>query len=293
MFIPYTQITMAETYFASDQSLPANAKETWLLHGPETGLTKTQFYNLYDVAEMQYVGLHYHNFEYHIMEALDVAMELSEKCRANGVEVNQRALTVAVMLHDAGYHENHEANHYDTKEEYSAKLAMDVADMLDFDEEEVELVGSIVMATQRGIKPVRPEEKIMVRADLNNVGSWNIDVFKQKTALLWDENRYLNQATGKHLNEILFVKDSLGTLNDYLVHDLSLGPWDNHEHGKQPAWVVRAVGNLAVAHQDLYSLLNDRGSNAVRVASNFSERVFRRWVGEKPGESSTDRVAGE
>jgi len=138
---------------------------------PEQTLTDEFSHELFAEAKAQYADLPYHNFE-HAKDVLDESMVLADYCEANQVEVNRRVLVAAALFHDAGYYEDSSDN-YETKEEYSAFLAMNICQKLGMTEDETEAVGLAIMGTEPAQDCPTIESKIIRRADLANfAGPW-------------------------------------------------------------------------------------------------------------------------
>ena len=71
------------------------------------------------VADLYDDRLHYHNFG-HVLRVIDAGARMLEQCREEGVTVDEEAVYYAILLHDAGFHEDHEARGFPSKEAYSA-----------------------------------------------------------------------------------------------------------------------------------------------------------------------------
>ena len=71
-----------------------------------------------------YGDLPYHNFE-HAHQVLDHTLLLCDRCHRYNIDYDIQALYFAALFHDAGYHQDHTALGYETKEHYAAALATD------------------------------------------------------------------------------------------------------------------------------------------------------------------------
>lgn len=105
----------------------------------------------------------YHNLR-HTQRVVKNTKELLDFYDLNAKEND--TLTLAAWLHDTGYtkgHENHEAA--------SCEIAKDFLSKNDCDQETIEKVESLIMATQRHYEPQNLNEEIIRDADASHLGS--------------------------------------------------------------------------------------------------------------------------
>lgn len=231
----------------------------WQEFGADTGFTKNQLQEMWQDAQTYYSDLPYHNF-FHVTETLVIASRLAGECEANGVAVDRRALTMATLFHDAGYHEDHLALGFKNKEEYSASIFRIKADEYGLTAAEAITANNAILSTQLGHNPETTEDKILVRSDLDNVVG-DYEGFISKTNLLRSEAKLFDGYKG----DVTFATTSLRVLAEYFSNDLSLGEWETNH------WSLQATKNLQrlaleISKQQGVSAANyvkDLGSTAV------------------------------
>ena len=116
-----------------------------------------------------YIRLPYHNFDHHILEVVDEAIRLAALLEEKNVDCDIDAVLAALLLHDAYYHEDHLANGYESKEDWSATAARTILEGLGAEEEFIERVCSCIMATKVDVLPQSNEEKLVRLCDVSNV----------------------------------------------------------------------------------------------------------------------------
>jgi hypothetical protein len=203
----------------------------WTRWGERSGFTREQLDMAWADAENQYGELPYHNFE-HALETLWGTMELTDLCEQNGVEVNRKTLIGAALFHDAGY--DRDAPDYGSKEAYSAALFELFAPSYGYAAEEIAIGKQAILATKVSAKPESIEDKILVRADLKNLGEDYTSSVLRKTNLLKEESKILK---GNDFNPMQFAADSICVVATYLGNDLSLGEFEEN-------WTKRAALNI-------------------------------------------------
>lgn len=194
-----------------------------------------------DKAAAEYTELRHHNFQ-HAIDVAWVAMELADLCENKGDPVNRKALFAASLWHDAGYHQDFMSKGFDTAEAFSVSLFKTaVSDFTDvFSERDIEVVEEAILATQVGVVPITREQRIMVRADLDNVGSDFESRFFRTTISLIREAIKTKRKLGQEFDIAKFSKDNIDALAMYLLNNLSLGRYDED----YPAWLARAQANV-------------------------------------------------
>ncbi|MDY6771408.1 MAG: HDIG domain-containing protein [Candidatus Nanohaloarchaea archaeon] len=191
-----------------------------------------------DAAEQQYSDeLPYHNFQ-HIQHALEFAETLLERCARYGIPVDSDIVRYAVLFHDAGYHEDHKAEGYDTKEQYSAAIAADELERHGRDQETIDEVRQCILATEEGASFDTPEEKIVRAADLAQIGG-SYTVLEENAERLRDEVEQLHDT---ELSDEEWIEQVRDTIGHYLEQDIRLTP--EHDHRGVSKFHARARRNL-------------------------------------------------
>ena len=90
--------------------------------------------------------LPYHNFG-HAITVTRYAERIVEKCKREGVPLDEKVVYYALIFHDAGYHEDHLALGFETKEAYSAHLSEHALRDYGVDEETINKVKIAILAT--------------------------------------------------------------------------------------------------------------------------------------------------
>lgn len=155
--------------------------------------------HLEQVAEKLYSDqMPYHNFN-HILGTLAAAELLMECCLNEGVPINGEVVYYALLLHDAGYHENHISKGFTSKEEYSAHLAVQCLRAEAIPEDTIKRVVAAILSTQRDAQFISNEEKAVRAADLAGLTSdyktfrSDVEKLRQESEMLtgrkvaWDE----------------------------------------------------------------------------------------------------------
>lgn len=175
-----------------------------------------------------------HNFPH----AADVAWHVMELADAyeehTGNSLNRKLLVTAAFWHDAGSHHDFKALGYASAEEYASALLTDAAPNHGFTAEEVENVCRLIDKTRKGRKPFSIDEKILVKADIYNVGTRD---FEARTTDFINEARQRNAEEKKIFLWDIFASDNIKTLAAYLVNDLTLWDGDNN-------WTAQALHNF-------------------------------------------------
>ena len=138
----------------------------------------------------------YHGLN-HALETASGTEVIAEKLESRGLTIAKGALAVAAAWHDAGYHENHIAKGFKTKEEYSAALLEKYLEDKPVGEWERTMMSRSIIATWAGHTALRtPYELILHRSDIANIGG-PTDEFINHSINLWHETTYV---TGKPLS---------------------------------------------------------------------------------------------
>ena len=157
-------------------------------------LTGDQVFEYATAAERHYrPDYPYHNWN-HALSVVSGIEAISTKLERRGLTIAKGALAVAAAWHDAGYHEDHRAKGFATKEAYSAALLDDYLTDKPVGEWERDMMLSAISATFAHHPEMRtPYDLILHRADIANIGGPTSE-FLENSHLLWSESRLI---TGK------------------------------------------------------------------------------------------------
>jgi hypothetical protein len=247
----------------------------WARYGEKSGLTQEQCDSLWLDASERYTDqppYYYHNFE-HACEVLWEAMRLADYVEENGGSVDRKVLIAASLFHDADYYQATPSK-YDSKEAFSAAIFSHQAATYGYVEDERDSVSEIIMATKLGNPPEKLEQKIMVRADIANVGADYVREFLVKSRNFFRETRGLKP----DISRLGFAANSLKVLATYLSYDLSLGDFDR-ENGLS-LFTRKALANLyrfatetaREQRQSTHEYLQSLGETVVRLVCNPHNR---------------------
>lgn len=247
----------------------------WEQWGEQSGFGRRVLSRLWADAETQHIDLPYHDFQ-HVQETTWKAMELADLCEAHACPVNRRALLGAALFHDAGYHEALAASQ--SKEARSSDIFESRASKYGYKDDEVAVAKQAILSTARDIQPVSLEDKILVRADLSNVGGDFKKSFQPNTELLREECQRLY---GHKPAQWAFALDSIRILADYLSNDLSLGEFDKRD------WSKRATSNLFRLAEELAKHRGEEVSKFITaLGSTAMNKLFEPLSKLKPGGNS-------
>lgn len=189
---------------------------------------KTQLHNLTATAANYYeASLPFHNFS-HATSAINYGKQIA---RLANSPVNQDVIYYALLFHDAGFKESHEAQGYKTKEAYSAAIAERELAAAGVEAETVAQVVQAILATHINAECHSIEDQIVRLADIGNVGG------DYKTFMI--ENRKAKaeheQMTGRTIDWIQWRQHTASVLSHFLNPVTELNE----------AFVARANKNLA------------------------------------------------
>lgn len=177
--------------------------------------------------------MEYHNFN-HALEVLKYADEMIERCKKAGISVNERAVILGVLCHDASNHEDHsgEDEAFEIKENYSAHIAGIVGRKLGMDEKTIEISQAGIRGTNPFIKAkevdaLTIEGKIMRAADVFGMTK-PFDEFMIDNANLKMEDERMNK---KKLTWEEWKNKSSKVIKKYLEGKIEL-TGESHENGK-------------------------------------------------------------
>ncbi|MBT6691598.1 HD domain-containing protein [Candidatus Parcubacteria bacterium] len=183
----------------------------------------------FDVQKV--VGRHYENLPYHnFQHALNVVAEcqkLVEKCKTYDVQVDEQVVILAALFHDAGYHQDHEEQGFESKEEYSADIAEQELNRLGLETGVINLVKECIIATHRNKPFVLVEQKVLRAADLAGLAGSYEDFLYNNEILKQELEEVHQQEIGDEE-----WKDVVASLiKFYLSQDIKLTPEHDDEEG--------------------------------------------------------------
>lgn len=136
-------------------------------------------------AQLYDPKLQYHNFD-HIRFVLGEGEKIIAKCKKEGVMINEAVVYHAILYHDAGFLDNHIAKGFDSKEAYSADLAVKALKGNSRDKEMIRKVEQAIMATHVDAVCKTNEDRAVRAADLAGLAA-DYTFFKKNTIDLKNE----------------------------------------------------------------------------------------------------------
>ncbi|XLQ20704.1 MAG: hypothetical protein ACKUBY_02930 [Candidatus Moraniibacteriota bacterium] len=194
-------------------SIPTKEKEVLSMNEKRVELLKSAEH----LAEGLYGDIPYHNFQ-HAIDAVESGYELIAKCQASGIEVDSDLVRYSLLFHDAGYHEDHGKEGFDSKEEYSAHLAEQSLRSLDIAEETIENVKKCIISTHKDKEFNRLEEKIVRAADLVGLAG-DYEQFRKNAVKLREEAEIIS---GNKISWEDWKKSVEVIIGFYLKQDIKL-----------------------------------------------------------------------
>lgn len=176
-------------------------------------------------AQMYEPKLPYHNFG-HAVTVTRYSEELLAKCRSEGVQVDEKVVYYSLLFHDAGYHEDHVAKNFESKEAYSAELAEHALRDYGIDEETISRVKAAILSTHMDAKCYSNEDKAVRASDLSGLAA-EYSIFKLNAVRLREEHELMSgekiswddwkKGVKKTLE--LFLREELELTSDYYDED--------------------------------------------------------------------------
>ena len=111
----------------------------------------------------------YHNWE-HARNVAGNFVELAHHCAGRDILLDPLKGAIAGAWHDAGFHEDHTALGFETKEHYSAQLASDHLRTAGVDEVYIDEVRVQILGTIHGAKRESLDVLALHRADIAGIG---------------------------------------------------------------------------------------------------------------------------
>jgi hypothetical protein len=173
------------------------------------------------VADLYDDRLPYHNFG-HVLRVVDAGEKIMTQCRREGVPILEEVVYYALLLHDAGFQEDHEALGFDSKEAYSAHLAGELLQEHGVDDAAIRNVQSAILCTHVDATCRTNEDKVVRLADISGMAA-SYENFRADTvnlkleaeilnggSIAWDEWKVM---ASKRINQ--YLREDMDVLSDY------------------------------------------------------------------------------
>ena len=191
--------------------------------------------------------LPYHNFG-HAQEVVATGERIVERCRAEGIRIDDQVVYLGLLFHDAGYRENHTALGFDTKEAYSAHLAEQVLTEHGLRPKLIEKVCATILSTYRYASFKTAEQKAVRAADLSGLAA-DYEVFRHNSQMLQQEQEML---TGKQTTWPEWVESVTEVVRFYMNQEIRLTSYFYDENG-QSAYHRKVAENLNLLRKEIRS----------------------------------------
>jgi predicted metal-dependent HD superfamily phosphohydrolase len=162
-------------------------------------------------------SLPYHNFS-HALDTIQAAEKILQHCREESVPVDEQIVYLALLFHDAGYHEDPTVHGCATKEEYSSRLASVTLLRRNMDGSLVERVVEAILATHRDALFRTNEQKVVRAADLAGLAA-DYPVFRLNSENLKAEWEMLR---GRPIGWRDWISDTQQVIRFFLSQDIRL-----------------------------------------------------------------------
>ena len=179
-----------------------------------------------EVAALYSSELAYHNFR-HALDTLDAADEITRKCVDEGIRVDAEVVYYALLFHDAGFLDDHEALGFATKEAYAADLAAKNLARRGVARSTIDKVVAAILSTHKDASFVTTEQKAVRAADLSGLAA-DYERFARNSANLKAEYEMLN---GKRLDWSQWVANVSATIRFYLSQEIRLTTYFSDGNG--------------------------------------------------------------
>ncbi len=131
----------------------------------------------------------YHNYDGHVVSALGYFESIAEDLAKKEVYLNIEDGRLAIMGHDAGFHEDHLALGYRAKEEHAADITREELADLGVDKPRIDIISGAILTTEVGVIPVSNLEKAVRLADIGNVSADEKEFLRNKVLLLREAHK--------------------------------------------------------------------------------------------------------
>lgn len=189
-------------------------------------------------ASLYRADLPYHNFG-HAMETIANGRKIVRRCREEGIRIDEAVVYYALLFHDAGYHEDHLARGFETKETYSAHLAARALADLHIPAKVIDKVTAAILSTARYGAFRTAEQKAVRAADLAGLAA-AYPVFRANTEKLRREHELL---TGERVEWRDWVAGVSEVIGFYLSQEIRLTSYFTDTDGES-VFHRRARANL-------------------------------------------------
>ena len=179
------------------------------------------------VATLYSDTLPYHNFG-HALTVTAAGEEIVRRCHQEGIRIEDDVVYYALLFHDAGYHEDHLALGYASKEAYSAQLARDMLAEFGIGPSKIAKVAAAIMSTMRDASFRTTEQKAVRAADLSGLAA-DYPTFLHNSRLL---RREIEILTGKPLTWSAWVAQVARTMQFYLGQEIRLTSYYVNDQGE-------------------------------------------------------------
>ena len=186
----------------------------------------------------------YHNFG-HAITVTRFSERIIEKCQDEGVPIDEKVVYYALLFHDAGYHEDHVALGYETKEAYSADLSEKALREHGVDDGTIEKVKAAILSTHMDAKCYSNEDKAVRMSDISNLGA-DYQEFKLNTVRLMEEHALMKSVS---VNWEDWKNSARDTLQLVLREEMDLTS-DYYDEDGNSVFHAKAMENLATLLDD-------------------------------------------
>lgn len=184
------------------------------------------------VAALYDPRLPYHNFS-HALDVLAAGEEILARCRDERITVAAEVVYPALLLHDAGYHEDYAARGYDSREALSAGLAETELRHHQYPPRLIEAVQAAILSTRLGESCETIEARVVKAADLSGLAA-DYNLFLQNSMRLWREDTLLK---GVEVSWQEWRAHAVDTIERLLSEDLGVSSACYADDGE--TWLAR------------------------------------------------------
>lgn len=229
--------------------------------------------NLYPREE----ELPYHNVD-HMRFVHSKVVEYGEYVRSHGEQPDMFSLRLAAILHDSNYRDDVSvvsnqlisrgviAGPFDSKESYAGWIAGQLLESYGVEADTIQTVQKCIYATNVAVEPVTLEEKMLVRADLDNIAGPKA-TFIMNTLKIVKEAELLNGPK----NPFERITFSCAILQDYINKDLCFGDFDRDVYYR--TFKKPALANTArITEQNVRTTVSLLGKKALGILPSLGSR---------------------
>ncbi len=144
----------------------------------------------YIEAKKYYADLPYHNF-WHALQVILNAYKIIDDCKDENIQLNEKNIYLACLLHDAWYEKNPQDYWFKTKEDYSCYIAEKFLKLFWESNQDIQSIKNMIMATSMYWKFETIEQKIVRASDLLLMKQ-DYNIFVDTNQKLIEEYRLLN-----------------------------------------------------------------------------------------------------